>query len=162
MAATLRVLGTSLFTSVTKFMSFNNRCTGKYELTITLDAEQVADVENLGIKNPDGTDWSVPSSEYNGTTQYKMKFKSKYKIKSKDSVDRNKAPFVDAETGLIKEVPMGSEVAVFFAPTLYNAFSGNPAGVSMYLNGIQIINEGGGISFDTFEDEVQEVTSNDF
>ena len=81
--ATYKAVGTSLFTSLTKTMSYNGRDSKKFELTITLDEGQVADVENLGIKLEDGTDWSVPSSEYNGSTQYKMKFKSQYKVKAK-------------------------------------------------------------------------------
>ena len=154
--ATYKAVGTSLFTSLTKTMSYNGRDSKKFELTITLDEGQVADVENLGIKLEDGTDWSVPSSEYNGSTQYKMKFKSQYKVKAKDFVDRNRVPYVDSD-GLIKEVPKGSKVSVFFSPAPYGAFQNTPAGVTLYLNGIQIINEGGGMEVETFEDEVHEV-----
>lgn len=138
-------LGTALFSNITKHAEFNGQSTGKYELTIVLDEGQAADAQANGLQ--------VMESEYNGETQYKVKFKSKFKLGAKDVVDRQKRPYVD-ELGNIKEVPKGSRVLVFTNPKPYTMMG--KSGVTNYLAAIQVIEEATSVDFEDFDEAEEE------
>lgn len=142
MSKTYRQLGTALFSNIVTQPSYGGTPTGKYELTITLSPEQAADAEANGL--------SITRSDYNGTEQVKAKFKTKYKPATNTVVDRKAKPFVDSE-GNLREIPRGSQVAVFFQSKPYTMMG--KAGVTNYLQGIQVIEENSSLDFETYEDD---------
>lgn len=138
-------LGTVLFSNIVTMPEYNGKSTGKYELTITLDDAQFADSESNGL--------GVSTSEYNGQTQHKAKFKSKFKLGVKEVVDRYKQPYVDQD-GNIKEIPRGSKVLVFTVPKPYEMMG--KKGITNYLNAIQVVEEANTVDFEDYSEELEE------
>lgn len=135
--------GTVLFSNIVTQPSFNGAPTGKYELTVTLTEEQAADAETNGV--------SIQRSDYNGQTQCKAKFKTKFQPAKGTVVDRYKNPYVD-DSGNLKEIPRGSEVCVHCDMKPYEMMG--KKGVTNYLRAIQIVSENSGVEFDDYSEEL--------
>lgn len=136
--------GTILFSNLTDFPMFQGKKTDKYELTLLLDEEQATDAENDGL--------IVKEKEYQGNKQVTAKFKTKFRLKPKAFVDRFKKPFVDEESN-IREVPRGSDVFVFYTQRSITMPSG--VVVTNDLQGIQVIEEQTGITFEDFDSDLE-------
>jgi hypothetical protein len=124
---------------------FNGTSTGKYELTLTLDAEQAADADSNGL--------SITRSNYQGNEQVKCKLKTKFPLNSNTFVNRYAKPFVDSE-GKPKEIPRGSKVAVFFTTKPYEM--AGKKGITNYLQGVQVIDENSSIEFEEYEEPIED------
>ena len=142
--------GTVLFSNLTTFPLFNGKPTDKYEITITLDDTQAADAEVNGLV--------TRADEYQGNTQTKAKFKTKFKLKNSNLVDRLRKAFVD-DMGNLREIPRGSKVAVFYTQRDLDMPSGKIT--TNDLQGIQVVEEMTGVEFDTYEDEGMDMFSED-
>ncbi len=134
-------LGTVLFSNITEFPEFNGKKGDKYEITITLTAEQAADAEANGL--------SVTKGEYNGNEQFKAKFKTKYMPSPKACVDRYAKPFVDSDNQL-REIPRGSTVDVVYTTKPYSMMG--KSGITNYLVALQVVEENGAFSFEAYDD----------
>lgn len=144
MSKTKRQQGTVLFSNITIKPTFNGKPTDKYELTVTLTEEQAADAEGNGGE--------VNKSEYQGQAQYKMKFKTKFKLDKKLVVDRYKNPYIDNE-GNLKEIPRGSLVCVHYNPVPYEMMG--KEGITHYLQALQVIEENSSVDFDDYSEELE-------
>lgn len=87
------VSGLSVFSSITKHDEYMGESTGKFNLTVTLDAEDASKLEDLGVR----------LKEYEGSMQRKFSSKFEFKV-----VDMDDNPYVG-------EIPRGSEVRVAFS-----------------------------------------------
>ena len=138
----VKQFGTVLFSNIVTQPTFNNAPTGKYELTLTLDDGQYADAEGNGL--------GVSASEYQGTAQYKIKCKTKFKLDKSCVVDGARQPFVDAE-GNLKEIPRGSRVVAFLDPKPYTMMG--KTGITNYLRAIQVIESATAFEFEDYVGE---------
>lgn len=136
-----KLKATVLFSNLVTQPTYNGQASGKYELTVVLDETQAADAEALGI--------SYTTSDYNGQTQHKAKFKTKYQLPTNKVRDRQAMPFVDTD-GNLREIPRGSEIIVFATCKPYTMMG--KSGVTNYLQGVQVINESGDLDFEVFEE----------
>jgi hypothetical protein len=143
--------GTVLFPNITSFPIYNGAPSTKYELTITLNDEQVADGETNEL--------SYSTSEYQGNPQHKAKFKTKWKPTGDKVVDKYKKPFVD-DTGTVREIPKGSEVIVYYTQRPYEMMGRK--GVTNDLRAIQVLEESSGVDFEDFSEELSEEDVNEF
>jgi len=137
-------IGTVLFSNIVTLPTFGAKTGDKYQLVITLDDGQHADAEKAEL--------GLQVGEWNGQSQVKAKFSSKFKLGKKEVVDRYKNPYVDPE-GNIKEIPRGSKVAVFTTTKPYTML-GN-SGITNYLNAIQVIEESSQIDFEDYSEDLE-------
>ncbi len=140
---TMAQRGTVLFSNIVTQPEFSGKATGKWELTITLDDEQLSDAQANGF--------GIVEGEYGGQPQYKIKSKTQFKPNKLNVVDGAKQPFVN-EDGEIKEIPRGSRVLVFMKHKGYEMMG--KEGVANYLQGIQVIESASaGLEFEDFVGE---------
>jgi hypothetical protein len=115
------VTGKVAFSCVTAFDEYMGESTGKYTLTILLDPEDAAKLDDLGVRLKD----------YEGQAQRKFTCKFDFDIWG---------PVVDGdkEIPFVGEIPRGSEVKV-----LYSLGPVNPQwGPSTFMNKVRVVSVG--------------------
>lgn len=105
--------GTVAFSNIDQMEEYKGQSTGRYSITLTLDAEEAQKLEDLGLKLRD----------YQGTPQ--RKFTSKFKV---GVVDTDNNPVAG-------EIPWGSKVRV-----LWRAGDPHPEhGIPAYVNKVRVV-----------------------
>lgn len=115
--------------------SFQGQDTGKYAVTLEFSPEAVADIEEAvaSINSKGGTSplKKIPEDAEYGPGNYRIKAKSRFKVKV---LDKNKEA-VDPGT-----ISNGDEVRASIGLAAYK--TGANHGVTVYLNGIQLLSGG--------------------